>query len=127
MKRVRLIGISALMGAALAGWGLAPAAVADSSCWNGQVCLWTDTNFGGGKYAAQYRNGYVGWMNDQASTFKIGWTTDQRYHYVMFYHDAWFGNPSFYAKEGQAFNLTSLAHPWGGTWNDRISSHDEAY
>jgi hypothetical protein len=34
--------------------------------------------------------------------------------------------PSFYAKEGQAFNLTSLGHPWGGSWNDKISSHDEA-
>jgi hypothetical protein len=68
MKKLRLVGISALLGAALAGGGLAPAAV-----------------------------------------------------------DAWFGGPSFYAKEGQAFNLTSLAHPWGGSWNDRISSHDEAY
>lgn len=126
MKRVRLIGISALMGAALAGWGLAPAAVADSSCWNGQVCLWTDTNFGGGKYAAQYRNGYVGWMNDQASTFKIGWTTNAAYRYVMFYEHASFWGNQFYAKEGQAFNLTSLAFPGGGTWNDKVSSHQEA-
>lgn len=109
----------------IGGVGLAPAS-ADSGYANGQVCFWTDINYGGAKYSAPYRNGYVGWMNDQASTFRIGWTTNPKYHYVMFYQDAWFGGRSFYAKEGQAFNLTSLGHPLGGTWNDRISSHDEA-
>ncbi|WP_197061937.1 peptidase inhibitor family I36 protein [Sinomonas humi] len=126
MKKMRIAGVVAVLAGLVGGVGLAPA-TADSGCADGRVCFWTDINYGGAKYSAPYRNGYVGWMNDQASTFRIGKTVDDRYHYVMFYENAGFWGSRFYAKEFQAFNLTSLAFPGGGSWNDKISSHDEAY
>lgn len=41
------------------------------------------------------------------------------------WHASVWGN-EFYAKEGQAFNLTSLAFPGGGIWNDKVNSRQEA-
>lgn len=124
MKKPRVAGIAVVLAGLVGGMGLAPAS-ADSGCSNDQVCFWTDINYRGAKYSGPYRNGYVGWMNDQASTFRIGWSTSP-YKYVMFYEHANFWGNQFYAKQGQAFNLTSLAFPGGGSWNDKISSHEEA-
>lgn len=113
----------------------ADAAVRDPGCANDRVCVWDYRAFGsgGGSGVFRFRTPWIGdRLNDKVSSYRIGYSTTQ-YKYVMFYEHSYNQNaatgygPSFYDRHNRGIPyLHQIAHPNGGSWEDKISSFDEA-
>jgi len=128
-KIAKFLAASAVVIPVSIGMGVGSAnAWADQTCANGKVCLFQSSVWNGTKYSNNYAATYVGDAANDPTSNIVGYTTNPAYRYVMFYEHLNFGGNSFYMKEGQAISyLADIAYPGGGNWDNRISSHDEAY
>lgn len=113
----------------------AEAVVRDPGCANDRVCVWDHRAFSynGPSGTFRFRTPWIGTrLNDKMSSFRIGYS-NTRYKYVMFYDHSYNANaatgygPSFYDRHNHGIPyLHQIRHPYGGSWEDKISAFDEA-